>query len=84
MQRLNTIVAKALSDREFKAKFLTSQGLELVGTAGGTPEQFAACLRSERATYENVVKLTGIKEDWTFTERCWERRPATIARATPP
>jgi len=63
VQRLNAIAAKSLSDRDFKAKFLTSQGLELVGTAGGTPEQFAAFLRSERATYENVVKLTGIRED---------------------
>lgn len=63
VQRLNGIVAKALPDREFKAKFLTSQGLELVGPAGGTPAQFAAFLQGERAVYENIVKVTGIKED---------------------
>ena len=63
VQRLNGVMARALPDPQFKAKFLTSQGLELVGTAGGTPAQFAAFLQAERSVYENIVKVTGIRED---------------------
>ncbi len=63
VQRLNSVIARTLPDPQFKAKFLTSQGLELVGTAGGTPAQFAAFLQAERSVYENIVKVTGIRED---------------------
>lgn len=63
VQRLNREIARAVSDAQFREKFLTSQGFAASPPVGGTPEQFAAFLATEREMYESVVKLTGVKEE---------------------
>jgi tripartite-type tricarboxylate transporter receptor subunit TctC len=47
---------KALADPEIKEK-ITSQGNEVVG---GTPEQFAALIRTEAPRWGKVVREAGI------------------------
>lgn len=62
--RLNTTVAKGLlNDSQMKAKFVTSQGIQLDSPAGGTPEAFAQHIAAEQQKYARIVKLTGVKED---------------------
>jgi len=63
VQRVNGVVAKALAQPAFRDKYLTGGGVEFVSPAGGTPDQFAAYLKTEREICEALVKLTGIKED---------------------
>ena len=63
VQRVNGVVVKALAQPAFRDKYLTGGGVEFVPPAGGTPEQFAAFLKTEREICEALVKLTGIKED---------------------
>jgi tripartite-type tricarboxylate transporter receptor subunit TctC len=55
--RLNAEVAKILNLPEIK-QFLFNQGLDV---APGTPEQFGAYIRSERAKWAKVVKASGAK-----------------------
>lgn len=62
VERLNAVAAKTLADPEFRAKFLTSQGVEFFPPAGGTAEQFGAFLKAERGMAEKVVKMAGVKE----------------------
>ena len=55
--RLNTTIVKIVNTPEMQEIFL-KQGLE---TQTGTPEQFAAFIRSERAQNAKLVKFAGIK-----------------------
>ena len=57
--KLNQEIVKGLQQPDTKAK-LVSQGFE---TMGGTPEQFAAYMKSETAKWAKVVKATGAKAD---------------------
>ena len=57
--RLNTEVVKALTNPEVKERLL-AQGLE---PSPGTPEQYAAHLRSELETVARIVKMAGIKPE---------------------
>lgn len=50
---------KALRQPDTREK-LVSQGFE---TMGGTPEQFAAYMKSETAKWAKVVEATGAKAD---------------------
>jgi tripartite-type tricarboxylate transporter receptor subunit TctC len=63
IQRVNSVAVKALAQPAFRDRFLTGGGLEFVPPAGGTPEQFAAFLKTERETCEALVRITGIKEE---------------------
>ena len=57
INRLNAEVAKILNMPEIK-NFLFNQGLDV---APGTPEQFGAYIKSEKAKWAKVVKASGAK-----------------------
>ena len=57
--RLNAEINLILKDPAVKSK-LNEQGFELVG---GTPEEFAALIRSESAKWAPVIRRTGAKID---------------------
>lgn len=57
INRLNKEIATALTLPDIKA-FLFKQGLD---AAPGTPEQFAAYMKSEMAKWAKVIKAAGIK-----------------------
>ena len=59
VQRLNGVVVKALKTPELQAK-LADLGFEI---AGGTPEQFAAWIRTELVKWGKVVKDSGAKAE---------------------
>ena len=59
LTRLNAAVNKVLAMPEVKQK-LVAVGAEV---AGGTPEQFAALIKSEGSTWKGVIERTGIKPD---------------------
>jgi tripartite-type tricarboxylate transporter receptor subunit TctC len=62
--RLNGIVNKGLlGNPELKAKFVSSQGIQVDPPAGGTPEQFAKWIAAEQQNYAKIVKITGVKEE---------------------
>jgi len=57
IMRLNGEVAKILNMPDVK-EFLFKQGLD---AAPGTPEQFAAYMKSEREKWGKVIKAAGLK-----------------------
>ncbi len=57
--RLNAVIVKALNMPEMKQLF-TKQGYE---TQTGTPEQFAAFIRSEIAQSAKLIKFAGLKAE---------------------
>ena len=57
--RLNAELTKALTSPDLKER-LAAAGIEPVT---GTPEQFAAFIRSETARYAKVIKDAGIKPE---------------------
>jgi tripartite-type tricarboxylate transporter receptor subunit TctC len=59
VQLLNTTVNQALRDPAIREQ-MQSQGNEL---GGGTPEQFAALIKSESAKWGKLVKTAGIRPD---------------------
>jgi len=59
VSRLNSEINGILKDAEVKSK-LNAQGFELVG---GTPEDFAALIKSESSKWAPVIKRTGAKID---------------------
>ena len=62
--RLNVVVVKGLlGDANLKAKFVTSQGIQTNAPAGGSPESFAQWISAEQKRYQQLVKITGVKED---------------------
>lgn len=63
IQRVNSAVSRALAQPAFRDKFLTGGGVEYIPPAGGTPEQFAAFLKTERELCEALVKMSGIREN---------------------
>ena len=58
MPRLMSIAITA--DPAFKAKFLTSQGLETDFPTGASPEEFAKFLLQEREDFIKLVKTANI------------------------
>jgi tripartite-type tricarboxylate transporter receptor subunit TctC len=62
--RLNqTVVKGLLNNATLKAKFITSQGIQTDSPAGGSPESFAQLIAEEQKRYQQLVKLTGVRED---------------------
>lgn len=59
VQRLNKAIGQILAMPEVQKKLLAA-GAE---TAGGSPEQFAALLKSETAAWAAVIERSGIKVD---------------------
>ena len=60
IERLRTVVAKALVSPEFKEKLNAAGGLEPFVS---TPEEFAALIRRDYDKYGKIVKAVGIKVD---------------------
>ena len=62
VQRLNADVAKGLlQNASLRDKFLTANGLEVEGAAGGSAESFLAFLKADREYYASIIKSAGIK-----------------------
>jgi len=60
--RLNREIASGLiHNAEMRAKFITSQGLEVDPPAGGSPEEMAAAMLLEREKWAGVVKAAKLK-----------------------
>jgi tripartite-type tricarboxylate transporter receptor subunit TctC len=59
--RLNREVNALLADRTYTDKALTALGY--LPDDPGTPESFAAFLKQDRKTYDDLVRLTGIKDE---------------------
>ena len=57
--RLSAEIVKTLGDPKVRERY-AQNGLEPVG---GTPEQFAALIRSEIPKYAKIVKASGAKVD---------------------
>ena len=57
--RLNTEFGKALNHPDIRGKF-EAQSVQIIG---GTPEEFAAVMKSEFAIYAKVAKAAGIKPE---------------------
>ena len=60
VRRINVETAKMIADPQFKAKFLTSQGLETDFPTGASPEEFAKFLQEEREDFVRLVKIANI------------------------
>jgi tripartite-type tricarboxylate transporter receptor subunit TctC len=60
VRRINVETAKMIADPQFKAKFLTSQGLETDFPTGASPEDFAKFLLQEREDFIRLVKVANI------------------------
>ncbi len=58
IKKINQDVIKVMSDPAFAQQYLTAQGLEPIT---GTPEQFAAFMRTETKKWGNVVKDANIQ-----------------------
>lgn len=62
--KLNGEVSRGLlNNPEAKAKFVTSQGIQVDPPAGGTPEAFGKLIAAEQQNYAKLVKVTGVKEE---------------------
>ena len=62
--RLNLEVSKGLlNNATMKAKFVTSQGIQVDAPAGGSPEAFGQLIAAEQKRYQELVKITGVKEE---------------------
>ncbi len=60
VRRINVETARIIADPLFKAKFLTSQGLETDFPTGASPEEFAKFLLEERDNFIRLVKTANI------------------------
>jgi tripartite-type tricarboxylate transporter receptor subunit TctC len=61
VNRLNAETAKLIGDPQFKAKFLTSQGLETDWPTGASPEEFAKFMLTEREDFIRLAKVAEIE-----------------------
>jgi tripartite-type tricarboxylate transporter receptor subunit TctC len=62
IERLNSEVSKRmLANDALRAKFLTSQGLEMETPSGESPEAFAKFLVAEQDKYARLSKAAGVK-----------------------
>ena len=62
VQRLNADVNKGLlQNAALREKFLTANGLEVEGPAGGNADAFLAFLKADREYYASIIKAAGIK-----------------------
>ena len=60
VRRINVETARIIADPLFKAKFITSQGLETDFPTGASPEEFAKFLLEERDNFIRLVKTANI------------------------
>ncbi len=62
--RLNQEVTRGLlNNPAMKAKFVTSQGVQSDPPAGGSPESFGQWIAAEQKRYQELVRITGAKEE---------------------
>jgi tripartite-type tricarboxylate transporter receptor subunit TctC len=62
IERLNTEVSKRmLANDALRAKFLTSQGLEMEAPSGDSPDAFAKFLVAEQDKSARLAKAAGVK-----------------------
>jgi tripartite-type tricarboxylate transporter receptor subunit TctC len=60
VRRLNTESARLIAEPAFKAKFLTSQGLETDWPTGAPADEFARFMLAEREAFVKLVKVAEI------------------------
>jgi tripartite-type tricarboxylate transporter receptor subunit TctC len=64
ISRLNLEVTKGLlNNATMKAKFVASQGIQSDPPSGGSPEAFGQWISQEQKRYQELVKITGAKEE---------------------
>jgi tripartite-type tricarboxylate transporter receptor subunit TctC len=64
IRRVNATIAKDFfGNPAAKEKFLVSQDYDLSPPSGGTPEQFAAFLKTDRANMARLAAITGVKAE---------------------
>ncbi len=64
VNRLNAEIAKGIvNNPENRAKFLASQGIEVFGAAGRSPQEFAAILEPEKARFAKIAQVAKIHID---------------------
>ena len=61
VSRINAESAHLISDPAFKAKFLTSQGLETDFPTGASPEEFAKFMMEERDDFMRLAKVAELQ-----------------------
>ena len=62
VQRLNADVNRnLLQNAALREKFLTANGLEVEGPAGGSADSFLAFLKADREYYASIIKAAGIQ-----------------------
>ena len=61
VSRINAESAHLISDPAFKAKFLTSQGLETDFPTGASPEEFAKFMMEEREDFMRLAKVAELQ-----------------------
>ena len=50
-----------LQNAALREKFLTANGLEVEGPAGGSADSFLAFLKADREYYASIIKAAGIQ-----------------------
>jgi tripartite-type tricarboxylate transporter receptor subunit TctC len=64
ISRLNVEVSRGLLNNPgMKAKFVTSQGIQSDAPSGGSPEAFGQLIAAEQKRYQDLVKITGVREE---------------------
>ena len=61
VHRLNAEIARLVADPQFKAKFLTSQGLEPDRATGASPEEFARYMAEDREEFVKLARIADIQ-----------------------
>ncbi len=63
VMRLNGEYRKILADPVIMEKYVKGQGFEPTPPSGGSPEELAAFIRADQASYARAVKIVGIKPE---------------------
>jgi hypothetical protein len=58
--RVNGEVARVIASPGFKDKFMLARGVEPDEFTGGSPDAFAAFLKTDREEYAQIVSVIGL------------------------
>jgi tripartite-type tricarboxylate transporter receptor subunit TctC len=62
INRLNAEIAKLILDPQFRAKFLTTQGIERNAVTAASPEKFAEYIQADREMVTKILRIAGIQK----------------------